>query len=81
MKQSTHRVLRFIEKVVPGLRIARIYERGWLWADLFAGVTIFAMLVPQGMAYAQLAGVPPVLGLYTAIGAMVGWALLISHQH
>jgi MFS superfamily sulfate permease-like transporter len=35
-------------------------------------VTIFAMLMPQGMAYSELAGVAPVAGLYTAIGALVG---------
>jgi SulP family sulfate permease len=80
MKKSTSRALHFIEKAVPGLRVARTYERRWLWADLFAGLTIFAMLVPQGIAYAQLAGVAPVVGLYTAIGALVGYALFGSSQ-
>ncbi len=75
MKKSIYSALRLIEKVVPGLKVARTYERRWLWADLFAGVTIFAMLVPQGIAYAQLAGVAPVVGLYTAIGALVGYAI------
>jgi SulP family sulfate permease len=75
MKKSIARALHFIEKAVPGLGVIRIYDRRWLWADLFAGVTIFAMLVPQGIAYAQLAGVAPVVGLYTAIGALVGYAL------
>ncbi len=45
-----------------------------------AGVTIFAMLVPQGMAYGELAGVAPVAGLYTAIGALVGYALFGSSR-
>lgn len=75
MKKSIYSALRLIEKVVPALRVARTYERRWLWADLFAGVTIFAMLVPQGIAYAQLAGVAPVVGLYTAIGALVGYTI------
>src|SRR5271157_6208762 len=75
MKQSAHGALQFIETAIPGFRVARIYQRRWLRADLLAGVTIFAMLVPQGIAYAQLAGVAPVVGLYTAIGAMVGYAI------
>ena len=80
MKKSALAGLHFIEKAIPGLRVARTYERRWLWTDLFAGVTIFAMIVPQGIAYAQLAGVAPVVGLYTAIGAMLGYALFGSSQ-
>ena len=78
MKKSTHIVMRWIETVMPGLGVARSYRRRWLLVDLFAGVTIFAMLVPQGMAYGELAGVAPVVGLYTAIGALVGYALFGS---
>ena len=42
--------LRVIETVIPGVRMIRTYQRRWLRADLLAGVTIFAMLVPQGRA-------------------------------
>lgn len=80
MKKSTHNAMRLIEMVIPGLGVARCYQRSWLWADLFAGITIFAMLVPQGMAYGELAGVAPVVGLYTAIGALVGYALFGSSR-
>jgi SulP family sulfate permease len=80
MKKSTHQAMRLIETVIPGLGVARSYERRWLWVDLFAGLTIFAMLVPQGMAYGELAGVAPVVGLYTAIGALVGYALFGSSR-
>ena len=80
MKKSTESALRFIETVIPGLRIARTYRRSWLRADLFAGVTIFAMLVPQGMAYGELAGVASVVGLYTAIGALIGYAIFGSSR-
>src|SRR6266568_8229337 len=72
--------LRVIETVIPGVRMIRTYQRRWLRADLLAGVTIFAMLVPQGMAYGELAGVAPVAGLYTAIGALVGYALFGSSR-
>ena len=50
MKKSTHKAMRVIETIIPGLGVARIYQRSWLWADLFAGITNFAMLVPQAMA-------------------------------
>ena len=47
----------------------------WLRFDLVAGVVLAAILVPQGMAYAELAGLPPVTGLYTTIACLVGYAL------
>ncbi|HEX3333489.1 MAG TPA: SulP family inorganic anion transporter [Acidimicrobiales bacterium] len=55
--------------------MARTYERGWLRPDLVAGVVLAAILVPQGMAYAELAGLPPVTGLYTTIACLVGYAV------
>ena len=65
-----------VERWVPGRarRFART-ERPWLRADLVAGVVLAAILVPQGMAYAELAGLPPVTGLYTTIACLVGYAL------
>ncbi len=60
---------------VPGIRAARSYDRTWLRPDLIAGVVLAAILVPQGMAYAQLAGLPPVTGLYTTVACLLGYAL------
>ena len=60
---------------VPGLRVARSYQRAWLRSDLVAGLVLAAILVPQGMAYADLAGLPPVTGLYTTIACLVGYAV------
>src|SRR3712207_545089 len=65
---------RLIDRVLPGLATARAYQRVWLRPDLIAGLTVFAILVPQGMAYGELAGVEPVAGLYTAFAAMVAYA-------
>ena len=62
--------------LVPGITAARTYERSWLRFDLVAGVVLAAILVPQGMAYAELAGLPPVTGLYTTIACLVGYALM-----
>ena len=64
-----------LERWVPGIRLARSYRRSWLRADLVAGVVLAAILVPQGMAYAELAGLPAVTGLYTTIACLVGYAL------
>jgi high affinity sulfate transporter 1 len=60
---------------MPGVRVLRTYRRSWLRADLVAGVVLAAILVPQGMAYAQLAGLPAVTGLYTTIACLVGYAV------
>ncbi|MDH2415696.1 SulP family inorganic anion transporter [Nocardioides sp. CER19] len=54
----------------------RGYQRAWLRGDVLAGVTVTAYLVPQVMANAELAGVPAVAGLWAAIGALLGYALL-----
>jgi high affinity sulfate transporter 1 len=64
-----------ISRWIPGLRVARTYERSWTRPDLVAGVVLAAILVPQGMAYAELAGLPPVTGLYTTIACLVGYAI------
>ncbi len=60
---------------IPGLNLARSYERSWLPKDIVAGLVLSALLVPQGMAYAQLAGLPPVTGLYTSILCLIGYAI------
>ena len=64
-----------VERWVPGVRVVRTYERTWLRADLVAGLVLAAILVPQGMAYAELAGLPAATGLYTTIACLVGYAL------
>lgn len=70
-----------IERLAPGLHRLRHYRRDWFPVDLLAGLTVGAMLVPQGMAYAELAGMPPVTGFYAALLALVAYALLGSSRH
>jgi high affinity sulfate transporter 1 len=60
---------------VPGLRAVRSYRREWLAKDIVAGVVLTTLLVPQGMAYAELAGLPPITGLYTSIMCLLGYAV------
>jgi sulfate permease, SulP family len=65
-----------IANAIPLLGVLGSYQRPWLRRDLLAALTVWALLVPQGLAYAQLAGLDPVFGLYAGIGALVGYALL-----
>ena len=51
------------------------YERSWLRADAIAAATVWALLVPEAMAYASLAGMPPETGLWTAPLALLGYAV------
>src|SRR3954463_9138024 len=60
---------------IPGVRMLASYEAGYLRSDLVAGLVLSALLVPQGMAYAELAGLPPITGLYTSILCLIGYAL------
>jgi high affinity sulfate transporter 1 len=60
---------------VPGLRAVSSYRREWLAKDIVAGVVLTTLLVPQGMAYAELAGLPPITGLYTSILCLLGYAV------
>ena len=64
-----------VERWVPGIAAARSYRRASLRSDLVAGLVLAAILVPQGMAYAELAGLPAVTGLYTTIACLVGYAI------
>jgi sulfate permease, SulP family len=59
----------------------RGYERAWLRRDLLAGLTVWAILVPEALAYASIAGVSPVVGLYAAPGALIIYAALGSSRH
>jgi SulP family sulfate permease len=59
----------------------RAYDRAWLPVDVMAGLTIWALMVPQAMAYAGIAGVPVQNGLYVMPLAVVGYALLGTSRH
>ncbi|WP_344057692.1 SulP family inorganic anion transporter [Terrabacter lapilli] len=63
-------------QAVPGLRLLKAYRREWLGKDILAGVVLTTLLVPQGMAYAELAGLPPITGLYTTIMCLLGYAAM-----
>lgn len=62
-------------RAVPGIAALRGYQIGWVRYDVTAGLILTALLVPQGMAYAELAGLPPITGLYTSILCLIGYAV------
>jgi sulfate permease, SulP family len=66
---------------VPLFLSLRGYRRAWLGGDLLAALTVWAVLVPEALAYASIAGVPPVVGLYAAPGALLLYAALGSSRH
>ncbi|MGW1503283.1 SulP family inorganic anion transporter [Streptomyces mirabilis] len=69
-----------VRRVAPGLAVLAGYHRSWLRGDLLAGVTVAAYLVPQVMAYAGLAGLPPVAGLWAILPALLLYTLLGSSR-
>ncbi len=60
---------------MPGARSLASYRKSWLRHDLVAGLVLSTLLVPQGMAYAELAGLPAITGLYTTVICLIGYAV------
>ncbi len=54
------------------------YKTEWLRFDIIAALSVWALLVPQGIAYSSIAGVPAQYGLYAALGALIGYALFAT---
>ncbi|MGW4965146.1 SulP family inorganic anion transporter [Nonomuraea sp. NPDC004186] len=67
-------------RFLPGLATLTAYRREWLRGDLLAGLTVAAYLVPQVMAYATVAGLPPVTGLWAILAPLALYALLGSSR-
>lgn len=67
--------MRFIHNILPITDWLPKYKKAHLTGDLFAGITVGVMLIPQGMAYALIAGLPPVYGLYASIVPQLIYAL------
>jgi MFS superfamily sulfate permease-like transporter len=51
------------------------YQKNWLRFDIIAGITVLALLIPEGMAYAELAGLPPETVFYGAPAALIAYAI------
>src|SRR5215468_12643470 len=63
------------QRLFPILRWLPAYRRDWLLPDVLAGLAVWAVMVPEGMAYSGIVGVPPITGLYTIIPPLIVYAL------
>ena len=69
-----------VGRLLPGVQVLRHYPRTWLRGDVVAGVTVAAYLIPQVMAYAQVAGLSPVVGLWAVLATLPLYAVLGSSR-
>jgi len=67
-------------RIAPGLRSFSGYQSAWLHRDIVAGVSVAAIALPTGIAYSELAGVPAVYGMYSAIFPLLAYALFGSSR-
>ena len=70
-----------VARYVPILSWLPRYDRSWLPFDAIAGLTLWGLVVPEGMAYAGIAGLPPQAGLYTLVASLLIYALLGTSRH
>jgi high affinity sulfate transporter 1 len=84
MEKRTERDTR--RRSGPGHHLAILdwlprYDRGWLTRDVIAGLTLWGLVVPEAMAYAGIAGLPPEAGLYTLVASLLVYALFGTSRH
>src|SRR5689334_8613359 len=65
-----------LRRLLPVLDWLPGYRRAWLSPDVLGGLALWAVMVPEGMAYAGIVGVPPIKGLYTIVPPLIAYALL-----
>jgi sulfate permease, SulP family len=65
-----------VQRLLPVLGWLPAYRREWLLPDFLAGLAVWAVMVPESMAYAGILGVPPIMGLYTIVPPLIAYALL-----
>ncbi len=70
-----------LTRYLPILAWLPRYNRAWLVADIIAGLTLWGLVVPEGMAYAGIADLPPQAGLYTLVASLLVYALFGSSRH
>ena len=70
-----------VRRYVPIVAWLPAYDRSWLTFDAIAGLTLWGLVVPEAMAYAGIAGLPPQAGLYTLVVSLLVYALLGTSRH
>src|SRR3974390_1279207 len=76
MSNSTASFASAARRLLPIIGWLPLYRREWLLPDVFAGIAIWAVMVPEGMAYAGIVCVSAITGLYTIVPALLAYALL-----
>ncbi len=72
-----YQITNSLKKIFPILDWLPNYKASYLKGDLFAGLTVGAILIPQGISYAIIAGLPPIYGLYTALVPQIMYTILL----
>jgi sulfate permease, SulP family len=67
-------------RLAPGLAALARYDRRWLSKDVLSGISVAAIALPVGLAYADLAGVPAIVGIYSAIFPLFAYVLFGSSR-
>jgi SulP family sulfate permease len=76
-KKSPNRLVRYL----PILEWLPRYDRAWLMGDIIAGLSVWALMVPQSLGYADISGVPVQYGLYGALLALLIFPLFTTSRH
>ena len=67
----------FLLRVLPIAGWLPAYQRAWLLPDILAGLAVWAVVVPEGMAYAAIVGVPPIMGPYALVPPLIATRRLV----
>src|ERR1700757_3909683 len=70
------RTASVVQRLLPVVGWLPGYQRDWMLPDVLAGLAVWAVMVPEGMAYAGILGVPQIMGLYTLVPPLIAYALL-----
>lgn len=74
-------MMKLLKKYLPIIEVLKNYDTGKLKNDLIAGATVGVVLIPQGMAYAVIAGVPPIYGLYAGLMPLFIYPIFGTSRH
>ncbi len=80
MDNKIEQTMTGFERWVPAIQWLKVYNRKDFTSDIIAGLVVSIMMVPQGLAYALLAGLPPEMGLYASILPIIAYAILGSSR-
>ncbi len=78
---KTNSTTSFLHKHIPIFNWLPKYNKKWLGKDIIAGLSVWALMVPQSLGYASISGVPVQYGLYAAAFGLIAYAIFASSRH